>query len=435
MNIWNTALEMAAQTPPERNRYVDFLRAISIMVVVTGHWLIAGFLVTGEDIHSVQVLAAIPETQWLTWLFQVMPIFFIVGGYSNAVSLESAQRRNVGYAEWLSSRLDRLLRPLLPLIAFWTLLAIVLRLIDVAPENVQLLTQMALIPIWFLAIYTMVVVLAPLTYNAWRQYGLMSFAALTALAIIVDAAVFIADLKWAGWTNYFWIWLAVHQLGYAWRANRFSGSTRSLIVSVAAWVMLAVMVHFGPYPLAMVGSPDEDISNTLPPKLPLLVLGIAQFSLLLILESPLNRWLDNLRVWAATVLVNSMIMTLYLWHITIMLLFVYVLWQVGGIGLGLDPGTETWWLTRPIWVLLLFAVLLPFTLALSPVERSARPPARQTPGILLVSGAIMICSGIALMAMFGLGNSTVPLMDACAVALIGVGAVVSGVIGLPRFST
>ena len=41
MRIWTQASELAAQTPPERNRYVDFLRSVSILVVIIGHWLIA----------------------------------------------------------------------------------------------------------------------------------------------------------------------------------------------------------------------------------------------------------------------------------------------------------------------------------------------------------------------------------------------------------
>ena len=41
MRIWSRAAGLAAQTPAERNRYVDFLRAVSILVVVVGHWLIA----------------------------------------------------------------------------------------------------------------------------------------------------------------------------------------------------------------------------------------------------------------------------------------------------------------------------------------------------------------------------------------------------------
>ena len=41
MRIWGNAKDLAAKTPESRNRYVDFLRAASILVVVIGHWLIA----------------------------------------------------------------------------------------------------------------------------------------------------------------------------------------------------------------------------------------------------------------------------------------------------------------------------------------------------------------------------------------------------------
>jgi len=95
-SIWVRAVEMAAATPPERNRYVDFLRAVSILMVVTGHWLVAAAWYQDGTLIPGDLLELRPRTQWLTWLFQVMPIFFIVGGYANAVSLESAKRRGVG---------------------------------------------------------------------------------------------------------------------------------------------------------------------------------------------------------------------------------------------------------------------------------------------------------------------------------------------------
>ena len=34
--LWSRARDMATQAPPERNRYVDFLRAFSILAVVVG---------------------------------------------------------------------------------------------------------------------------------------------------------------------------------------------------------------------------------------------------------------------------------------------------------------------------------------------------------------------------------------------------------------
>ena len=105
-----------------------------------------------------------------------------------------------------------------------------------------------------------------------------------------------------------------------------------LLYSALGFATLYALIHYGPYPLAMVGSPDEGLSNTLPPKATLIALGVFQFGLLLSLEGPMRKALDSLRLWTATVLVNSMIMTMYLWHITVMVIFGSVLYLSGGFG-------------------------------------------------------------------------------------------------------
>ena len=89
MQIWSQATEMAAKTPAERNRYVDFLRSISILAVIIGHWMIATAYIVDGEMNAGHLLAGRPQLHWLTWLFQVMPIFFIVGGYSNAVGQQA----------------------------------------------------------------------------------------------------------------------------------------------------------------------------------------------------------------------------------------------------------------------------------------------------------------------------------------------------------
>lgn len=433
MSIWQQAVDMAEATPDNRNRYVDFLRAFSILVVVTGHWLIAGFQYENGIVESIQVLAVLPSTQPLTWIFQVMPIFFIVGGYSNAVSLHSARRKQQSYGAWLSTRLDRLVRPLLPLIALWAVIAITLQVYGIPGDQIQLLTQIALIPIWFLAIYVVVVLFAPLTFEVWQRFGIGSVFAFMALAVAVDFAVFELGASWAGWTNYLWVWLGVHQLGYGWQAGRFRHTgINTFLVCVGGWIALAALVFLGPYPLAMVGSPDPEISNTLPPKVTLLALAVAQFALVLMLEKPVNKWLKNVRIWAGTVLVNSMIMTLYLWHITAMLAVVFVAWLMGGFGLFLEPGTTEWWLTRPVWIAILFACLMPIALPLSPIERTARPAGWRTSSYQLVLGAALICIGIAVIAMFGIGSDTALVQGYGAVVAIFIGAVIAGVMGIGK---
>jgi peptidoglycan/LPS O-acetylase OafA/YrhL len=329
MKIWSQAMSMAAQTPDDRNRYVDFLRAISILVVVTGHWLIAALYYRDGALEPGDILSLQPGTQWLTWLFQVMPIFFIVGGYANAVSLEGAARRNVSYAGWLVTRLNRLVTPLLVLLLGWAMLAAILYFSGVSGSVTRLASRAALIPTWFLAIYIVIVVLAPVSYAAWRRFGFASFWVLVAAAVLVDAAFFLAGLEWLGWSNYLWVWLAVHHLGYAWRDGRIGGPGRLLGCAALGLAALGFLIFAGPYPLAMVGSPDENLSNTLPPKITLLALAAVQFGLLLAIEAPMRRVLSRLRVWAATVLVNGMIMTIYLWHLTVLVIVVALAYLAG----------------------------------------------------------------------------------------------------------
>ena len=432
MSIWSQAKDMAGKTPSERNRYVDFLRAVSILAVITGHWLIVALYYHDGSLTPGTLLAIQPNTQWLTWLFQVMPIFFIVGGYANAVSLESARRREIGYAGWLAARLNRLVTPLLALLLGWAILAATLYFWDVSGGVIGLASRAALIPIWFLAIYIMVVVLAPATYNAWRRWGFVSFWVFAAIGAFVDAAFFLADLRWAGWSNYFWIWLSVHHLGYAWRDGRMGSPARLMTYSALGFLALVLLIFIGPYPLAMGGSPDEGLSNTAPPKITLLALAIFQFGLLLAIEKPMRRMLSGLRVWAATVLINSMIMTVYLWHLTVMVIIVSLAYLAGGLGLGFEPGSSEWWLTRPLWMAVLYAALLPIALLFAPLERRARVPDAAVPAaVRQVGGAILICLGIALLARFGFGNAPLPGLDIAAFVMVVLGASISGL--LPGF--
>ncbi len=432
MKIWSVASQMAAQTPQERNRYVDFLRSVSILVVIVGHWLIATAWVVDGEIDVGHLLADRPQLHWVTWLFQVMPIFFIVGGYSNAVSLESANRKGVGYGGWLSARLNRLVAPLLVLLVAWAAIAISMSMAGARPVVIQYVSQAALIPTWFLSIYIVVVMLAPLAYRFWQRFGFASFVIFAAGAALTDLAFFAGEQRWLGWTNYLWVWLAVHHLGFAWRDDRLGRVTKRLLFSALGFIALWLLTSYGPYPLAMVGSPDPELSNTLPPKITLLALGIFQFGLLLALEEPMRRALGNLKLWTATVLINSMIMTVYLWHITVMVILAGLLYLAGGAGLGIEPGTMDWWLTRPVWIAVLLVLLLPVALLLSPLERRGRPadapipaPARQ------VAGALMICLGVALLAMYGYGGGPLPRLDAMSFALVIVGSGISGL--LPRF--
>jgi len=404
LSLWSRAARVAAQTPTSRNRYVDFLRALSILMVISGHWLAAAPYVLEGELTLSSMLEHQRWTHLLSWIFQVMPVFFMVGGYSNGLSWKAALRDRRDYAEWLNGRLQRLAGPVLPLLAVWVMLGIGAHLAGARPETVKLGSQVALIPIWFLAVYVGVVVVVPLTYAAWQRFGLMSFWVLAIAVAANDVLFFAADLRNAGWFNYGFIWLAVHQLGYAWRDGKLQSGSKALIWTAAGLALLIGLVVLGPYPLSMVSVPGEAVSNSLPPKLPMLLLGVIQIGIVLACESPVRRWLQRPRPWTAAVLVNGMIMTIFLWHLTASTIVIGLAHQFGNIGLHVQPASGAWWSTRPVWLGIYLLALTGLVLVFASFEHSGRsgPPAsawRQ------IAGAILICGGLSFLALNGIGGS------------------------------
>jgi len=402
-SLWSQASAVAARTPESRNRYVDFLRAVSILAVISGHWLMAAPWVSGEELTLSNMLEHQSWTHGLTWLFQVMPVFFLVGGYSNSVSWHAAQRDGKSYAEWLNGRTQRLLGPVMPLLTVWVILGVLGTVAGVDPDLLKTGSQMALIPIWFLAVYTVAVVLVPFTYAAWRRFGIGSFWVLAIAAALDDTLFFAADLRLVGWLNYAFIWLAVHQLGYAWRDGWFSNPAKALTWALGGLAILVGLVTVGPHPVSMVSVPGADISNSLPPKLPMLLIGIVQTGFLLSLEAPFRRWLARPTSWTITVLINGMIMTIFLWHLTASTLVIGLALLVGNVGLTAEPGTGAWWALRPVWLaayLIALSVLAP---VFSGFERG-RAGIAPAPSWRQVIGAVLVCGGLAFLAMDGVAG-------------------------------
>jgi hypothetical protein len=403
--LWQRALFFADRTPADRNRYVDLLRALSIVAVVLGHWLIsAPYFAGGRPAYS-HLLDLAPWSRWLTWLFQVMPVFFFVGGFSNGVSWESARRKDLGFREWFDARTRRLIGPVFPLLLAWGVMVAVAHANGVGDGMIRIGSKVALVPVWFLAVYIMVVSLVPLTHAGWKTWGFLSVMVPAGAAALVDTAFFAWDWQALGWSNYLFVWLSVHQLGYAWHDRRLAGSRMGIPLFAGGLGCLVLLTHVGPYPLALVGVPGEAISNTLPPKLPLLALAAAQIGLAVIFEAPMRRWLARRAPWAATILVNGMIMTLFLWHSTVMMLLVgLAFWQMPSV-LAQQPDTAPWWWTRPLWIATYALATLPFLLVFGRFERARIGGAdRPAPIGLQLLGCVVACAGLAMLAMDGIGG-------------------------------
>ena len=79
---------MARPEITDRDLYVDFLRAFSLVVVVIWHW---GFTILGAFRSDGSPTNPIGFTRgmWaITWVLQVMPVFFFVGGYTHRLAFD-----------------------------------------------------------------------------------------------------------------------------------------------------------------------------------------------------------------------------------------------------------------------------------------------------------------------------------------------------------
>jgi len=433
-SIWGSARALAEETPPERNRYVDFLRAASILAVVIGHWLVITPWVSLDGAFQPDHLLTRSElARWLTWIFQVIPVFFAVGGFANAVSWDSAVRRGTAYGDWLVARLRRLVLPALPLLAVWAGFAIATWSGVMDPTLVDVTSLGALSPLWFLAVYVAVVALVPLTRRAWERFGVWSFWAPVLATVLIDIAGFGFGADWVRWINYALVWPAVHQLGYLWQDGRLGGLRASLPYAVGGLAVALIAVFTFDYPVAMIGVPGAEVSNSAPPTVALLALGIGQFGLLLAAERPLRRWLERLGPWTATVLVNGMIMTLFVWHYTVMVVPVVAsaTW-LDGFGLRLEPDTGLWWATRPLWIAALVVLMAFFAPLVNRFERPRRLDPLSGGTARPVAGMLLACVGFAVVALDGV--SITPGLSWVALALPAGGMLVAGATGPRRTS-
>ncbi len=438
-----TAAQIDARTPAGRNRYADALRLFAIVVVVYGHWLLAVVSVRDGQLDGVNLLVVEPWTHWLTWVFQVMPLFFWVGGYANAAAYRSARRRGVGWADWVRGRARRLLRPAVPLVVLWVPVAGALAAFGVPRSMLQFATQIAIVPMWFLAAYLVVCAFAPITYRLHERFGVGAVAAFVVLAVVVDV-LHLAGVPLVGWSNFLWIWGGVHQAGYLWhdadrgRAGETGVRGRlprtvpgALLLATAGYAVLVALTQFADYPVSMVGVDGAERSNNSPPSVALVALAAGQVGLALALRRPVERVLARPRVWASVVVTGSFTMTIFLWHQTAMVAVAAAL-----IPTGVWPAREvvdvSWWLQRPLWFVACTLALAGLVAIFGRYEHAGVPRSRPS-ALRAAIGVVLATAGIGLLVFGGLhrpGTTTGVPWIPLGMLVVGLGAL--GVLRRPH---
>jgi len=204
-------------TPVERDRAVDALRALAILGVVLGHWLVTALVADGGTLRTASPLRYMPWLTPVSWAFQTLAVFFLVGGHVATKSYASARARGTTYGQWLRARTERLLRPVAAVLTLWAVATGCLLVSGADFRTVHTLVKLALSPLWFLAVFAGLTAATPLLTRLNPLWPL-------AVVLHVDVVRFgFGGPAWLGWVNVAAGWLVPYALGAAWTRGELEG--------------------------------------------------------------------------------------------------------------------------------------------------------------------------------------------------------------------
>ena len=413
----STLSTMAAEAKRDRNRAVDAYRAGAMLAVALGHW--AAISVALDDdgaLNAGNALAEAPQLAWITWIFQVMPLFFVVGGFSSAMSLDAHFRTGARGADWVASRLRRMLAPAVVLGATWLSLIIGGSVFGFGGIVVAGAIAAA-IPLWFLANYTIDTAIAPYVLPAFRRSPARVVGIGLTVFVAVEAMV-LAGVPHIGHVNWVLGWLLFQVAGFAWRDGLLPCGGRMVATASMLWAAAVSLVAFGPWPIAMVHHQGLTHSPTHPPSLALLVFGAAYSATAIAAAPAVSAFLARSpRAWTAVVAGNAISLTVYLWHFT-----AFVLVAAGAYAAGMlptaDVASTAWWVQKVPMMFGAALVLAAIVALASGVERRAllapRTPWKGSEASMLMTAAAISGS----VKIWGLGSMPAVVVGSGAVVLI-----------------
>lgn len=426
-----TLTDLAAQAKPDRNRAVDCYRAAAMLAVAGGHWIAIAIGVDGDGTVSAgNALQYAPDLAWMTWILQVMPLFFVVGGFSSAMSLDAHRASGGRPQDWVVARLRRMVAPTILLATTWLALL-------VAGVTIDSLTGLALtplvvagaigaaIPLWFLANYTIDTAIAPYVLPAFRRSpalvagaGLALFGALEAYRF-TDPAGPLAVVPHVNWVLG---WLLFQMAGFAWRDGLLPTGGRLAGVAAGLWAAAVLAVTVGPYPVTMVNVAGVENSPTHPPTLALLLFGAASSATAVALAPAVTRFLAaNRRAWSAVVAANSVAMSVYLWHMTAAAAAGAVFYAFGWLPTA-EIGTGAWWLQKLPLLAVAAVALAGIVTIVSGAERRAllapRSPWAGGPWSMVIA-ALVLSTGVKLWASHSIASVVLGMIVVVGIWLVG----------------
>ena len=408
-----------------RDLTLDLARVVCVLLVVAIHLLFVGVGPTPDG--GIAVTRPLEEQSWFwlaTWFGQIMPLFFVVGGFATATSLRGHRRRirNQVLADrtFVHGRMLRLVRPALPLLLFLAVMLAGATAVGVDPALLDAVATGVGSPLWFLCAYLICQLLAPLLLDRHERAPRATLCMLAVAVVVVDLVQFsipdvprdAAGMSLLGYLNMLFVWPLVQQLGYGYADGWFARRAwwQLLLLAALCWAALVPLTAWGPYSLDM-------LTNLNPPTLPLVVLGLGQAALLQLLKTPLTALMRTRAARGIVYAVGTRLMTAYLWHLPLII-------ALAGLSLVLPmlatvPGSPAWWTTRPIAYLGVLALVVVLSLGLWRFER-APSVTRPAVGWALIVAAVVTIGTTAVITISGLDlvNAVAAAAAFCVAALL-----------------
>lgn len=330
-----------------RDPAIDAARAACLAVVFVLHAMMVGVSVGPRGPVLENALEGWAGFAPATWVVQVMPLFFVIGGYAGWTQWRRLEERGADAAAFVRARLARLVRPAVALVVVVASALAALAAAGLPADVVATAGYRIGQPLWFLTVFLACSSLVPFMAALHARHPRLTLACLAIAAVAIDGARFASGIDAVGYANLLVVWLLVQQLGFLLADGTIDRMSRSVRLGVAAGALavLAGMISAGPY------SPDL-FANLNPPTACLVVLGVAQLALFTLMRPALRRWAQQPRPHRVIARFGEWGMTLYLWHLPAFVLLAGVLLLLhDAAGLPLPaPLTAEWWWSRPVWL-------------------------------------------------------------------------------------
>lgn len=334
-----------------RDEMIDLLRSLATTTVVLWHWIFTVLVWREDGPHADNPIGYVSGLWSLTWVLQVMPLFFVAGGFVHSQAWARDRDKPGAWATFVKRRAVQLGVPALLLIAVVAAAGTTIVLLHEGGDPwVVRAVLLVLSPLWFLIVYMALVVTVPIWDRLDQRWGELVPIGLAVATMGVDLIRFRFDHPEVAWLNMVFVWGAAHQVGWSWERLRAGPKRFGHALMLIGFAGLVGLTNMGLYPRSMVGttSTADRFSNMGPPTLPIVALLIFQVGLVVANRDRIVKWADRPEIKRFIAWLSRNAMPLFLWHSVGFAGFYALMRMVASV-----PETPSleWWLSRPLWLM------------------------------------------------------------------------------------